>query len=81
MSVSNIVTIINLKKGGVTMKYEFITHNPGVDSIESARAGYTDCKYECAWNVIGYCQMELDDPTIHHSAETARMNNLYWNLV
>ena len=62
------------------MKYEFIAHNPGVDSIESARAGYTDCKYECVVDNF-YCQDGLYDPTIHHSAETARMNNLYWNLV
>ena len=80
MSASNIVTIINLKKGDATMKYEFIAHNPGVDSIESARAGYTDCKYECVVDNF-YCQDGLYDPTIHHSAETARMNNLYWTLV
>ena len=63
------------------MKYEFIAHNPGVDSIESARAGYTDCQYECAWNDPTYCQMELGDSTIQSSSATARMNNLYWNLV
>ena len=80
MSASNIVTIINLKKGDATMKYEFIAHNPGVDSIESARAGYTDCKYECAWNEPDYCHVILGDSTLQSSTETSRMNNLYWNI-
>ena len=62
------------------MKYEFIAHNPGVDSIESARAGYTDCKYDCACNNPFYCQNILQDLTIHSSTETSRMNNLYWNI-
>ena len=61
------------------MKYEFIAHNPGGDSIESARAGYTDCKYECAVPLF-YCDIDLHDSTIHYSAETVRMNNLYWNI-
>ena len=73
------MTIINLKKEDATMKYEFIAHNPGVDSIESAGADYSYCFFDCGM-LDGECHLDYGDPSRQDAFETARMNNLYWNI-
>lgn len=59
-------------------EFEFIEHNPGVDTDKAMR-GYEKCESACYIPIFGCQDSTISDSTQQAAAQLVRQNNLYWN--
>lgn len=62
------------------MEFEFVEHNPGVDT-KKAMGGYEDCRYICEHSLSECIDMQLQGYEVAmDDLDLVRQNNLYWTL-